>query len=73
MNTFVQRFSTIGPASELRKARQLATEDEDFSDALWGPVAGYGSSAKSVPSFLIPNVPSVSLVRSNDSLQPRLC
>jgi hypothetical protein len=64
MNTFVQSFSTIGPASELRRARELATEDEDFSDALWGSVAGHGSLAKGLPSFLIPNVPSVRLAPS---------
>jgi 20S proteasome subunit beta 5 len=60
MNTFVNRFSTTGPISELRKARALAEEYEQFSDAMWGSEAGFGSLAKGVPTFSVPDVPDVS-------------
>jgi 20S proteasome subunit beta 5 len=60
MNAFVNRFSTTGPASELRKAHALAEEDEQFSDAMWGSEAGFGSLAKGVPTFSVPDVQDVS-------------
>jgi 20S proteasome subunit beta 5 len=38
----------------------LNTEDEEFSDAMWGSEAGFGNLAKSVPSFAVPNITDVS-------------
>jgi len=60
MNTFAERFSATGPLVELRKAQALYADDDEFSDAAWGSSAGFGSLAKGVPSFLIPNVADVS-------------
>lgn len=62
MNTFVNRFSTTGAASELRRAHIAAAEDEEFSDAMWGSDAGFGSLAKGVPSFSVPAVADVSVI-----------
>jgi 20S proteasome subunit beta 5 len=62
MNTFVNRFSATGAASRLRKASALDAEDEEFSDAVWGSEAGFGSLAKGVPSFAVPNVADVGTV-----------
>jgi 20S proteasome subunit beta 5 len=59
MNTFVNRFSTTGPTSELLKARASA-EDGEFSDAMWGSEAGFGSLAHGVPTFPLPAVADVS-------------
>jgi len=59
MNTFVQRFSTTVPTSALSKARSFVGEGEDFSDAAWGSEAGFGSLAKGLPSFVLPNVSNV--------------
>lgn len=60
MNTFASRFSSTSAGAELSKAKALAMEDEDFSDASWGSEAGYGSLAKGVPTFSIPSVADVS-------------
>jgi 20S proteasome subunit beta 5 len=60
IHAFVNRFSTTSAASELRKARALIAEDEDFSDAMWGSEAGFGSLAHGVPSFSIPDIADVS-------------
>jgi len=61
MNSFVNRFSTTGPASQLRKAHELSAEDGEFSDARWGSEAGFGSLANGVPSFAVPDVADVGM------------
>jgi 20S proteasome subunit beta 5 len=58
MNSIADRFSTTSPLAELRKA-QANVEDDEFSDAAWGSEAGFGSLAKGVPAFTVPNVPDV--------------
>jgi hypothetical protein len=62
MNTFVNRFSTTSAVGELRKLQTLADEGEEFSDAMWGSEAGFGSLAKGVPTFSVPAVADVSTV-----------
>lgn len=62
MNSFVTRFSTSGPAAELRKAREAAGEDEDGSDVMWGSQAGFGSLANGAPTFTVPAVPDVRIM-----------
>ena len=59
MNTFVNRFSSTNAAKELKKD-DYALEDGQFSDAMWGSEAGFGSLAKGVPNFTVPAVPDVS-------------
>ena len=61
MNSFVTRFSTTGPAAELRKAKELLGEDGGDLDAMWGSQAGFGNLASGVPKFNIPAVPDVCL------------
>ena len=58
MNTFIERYSTTSITSQLRKAKQLAGEDNDFSDPAWDSEAG--SLLKGPPSFMVPSVPDVS-------------
>lgn len=58
MNTFVNRFSSTSAAKEL-KNDDYAPEDGQFSDAMWGSEAGFGSLAKGVPNFTVPAVPDV--------------
>jgi len=58
MNSFADRFAATSPLAELRKA-QANVEDDEFSDAAWGSEAGFGSLAKGVPAFTVPNVPDV--------------
>jgi 20S proteasome subunit beta 5 len=60
LHQFADRFSTTGAQSEIRRAQALAADDEDFSDSAWGSEAGFGSLAKGVPSFAVPDVPDVS-------------
>jgi 20S proteasome subunit beta 5 len=62
MNTFVNRFSTTGSIAELRNAHALVGEGE-ISDVMWGSEAGFGSLAKGVPSFSIPDVADVGPLR----------
>lgn len=58
MNSLIQRYAGSG---HMRKRNVSIIDDEDdCSDAMWGSVAGYGSLAKGVPSFVIPSVPDVS-------------
>ncbi len=59
MNTFAERFSTTGALAELRRA-QKEVDEEEFSDAAWGSEAGFGSLAKGVPTFSVPNIADVS-------------
>lgn len=59
MNTLVTRFSTTGPAAELRKAKEVLGDDDEFSDAVWGSEAGFASLAHGVPNFSIPAVSDV--------------
>jgi len=61
MNSFVERFSTINPISQLRRAQRLAEEDDQFSDVAWGSQAGFGNLSKGPPTFTIPDVLDVSL------------
>ena len=61
MNTFVERYSTTSPISQLRKAqRLLVDEDGELSDAAWGSEAGFGNLAKGLPTFTVPDIPDVS-------------
>lgn len=58
MNTFASRFASTGPLAELKRA-QKDVEDDEFSDTMWGTQAGFGSLAKGVPTFTVPNLPDV--------------
>jgi 20S proteasome subunit beta 5 len=58
MNTFVSRFASTSAANEFRNDNSV-TEDGQFSDAMWGSEAGFGSLAKGVPNFTVPAVPDV--------------
>jgi hypothetical protein len=60
MNTFVNRFASTSAANELRNG-DFAAEDGEFSDAMWGSEAGFGSLAKGVPNFTVPAVSDVSI------------
>ena len=62
MNSFVERFSTTNPISQLRRAQRLVADDEgeEFSDAAWGSEAGFGNLSKGLPTFTVPGVPDVS-------------
>lgn len=75
MNTFVDRFSSTGAAAEIRRARELTSEDEDLSDAMWGTEGGFGNIVKGVPKFAIPSVPDVRLIslRSKRLMSYLLC
>jgi 20S proteasome subunit beta 5 len=59
MNSLAQRFSNNGPLAQIGKATSLVSEDDEFSDAAWGSEAGFGSVAKGIPTFTVPNVPDV--------------
>jgi 20S proteasome subunit beta 5 len=62
MNSFVERYSTTSPISQLRRAQRLATDEcEEFSAAAWGSEAGFGNLAKGLPTFTVPDVPDVSV------------
>ena len=61
MNSFLQRFTTTGSISHLRRAHCLADEDE-LSDAAWGSEAGFGNLSKGPPTFIVPDVQDVSPV-----------
>lgn len=63
MNAFANQFSFTGPSAQLRRAKEVLSEDEDFSEVMWGSQAGFGALAKGVPTFAIPSVPDVSCVR----------
>jgi 20S proteasome subunit beta 5 len=56
MNSLVQRFSTTGALSELKKTQKLV-EDGESSDAMWGSEAGFANMAHGVPAFAVPAVP----------------
>jgi 20S proteasome subunit beta 5 len=58
MNSILQRYSGSN-AGRLSKA--TVDEDNDFSDAMWGSEAGFGTLAKGVPGFVVPSVPDVGL------------
>jgi 20S proteasome subunit beta 5 len=60
MNSIVNRFASTSAANELR-SDDFAAEDGEFSDAMWGSEAGFGSLAKGVPNFTVPAVPDVSI------------
>ncbi|KAF9257576.1 N-terminal nucleophile aminohydrolase [Marasmius fiardii PR-910] len=74
MNSFANRFSTPGHLRELEKA-QANVEDDEFSDAAWGPQAGLGSLAKGgVPNFSVPAVPDPSAflrLHTDDHADPK--
>lgn len=62
MNSLIQRFADSGAAYNLQKrSASIVDGDDDCSDAMWGSLAGYGSLPKGVPSFLVPQLPDVSL------------
>ncbi|KAJ7587397.1 proteasome component pts1 [Mycena floridula] len=58
MDRLAQRFSTTGALTELRKTQKMA-EDGEFSDAMWASDAGFGSLAKGIPTFTVPDVPDI--------------
>jgi len=58
MNSFVNRFASTSAANEFHNNDSIA-EDGEFSDAMWGSEAGFGSLAKGVPNFTVPAVPDV--------------
>ena len=61
MNSLIQRYAGSSVASHIQKQNAfIVDDDDDCSDAMWGSVAGYGSLAKGVPTFVIPSVPDVS-------------
>lgn len=60
MNSFVERYSTTSLISQLRRAQNIADEDEKLSDTVWGSVAGFGNLARGPPTFTVPDVPDVS-------------
>lgn len=57
MDSFVSKFSTTGADNEIRRAKNIADED-DLSDALWGSQAGFGQLVQG-HAFNIPSVPDV--------------
>ncbi|KZT09630.1 proteasome component pts1 [Laetiporus sulphureus 93-53] len=57
MNSFASRFSTIGPAVDLKRLKQATGNDEDVSDSMWGSEGGFVNLAKGVPTFSVPSVP----------------
>jgi len=59
MNSFADRFSTTSAASQIKSARALAEDDDQFDGAMWGSTAGFGTLAKGVPTFSVPAVPDV--------------
>lgn len=60
MNSFVERYSTTNPISQLRRAQRLVEDDDEFSDAAWGSKAGFGILSKGPPTFTVPDIPDVS-------------
>lgn len=60
MNSLAQRFSTTTPLAQFRKLKNLAEQEDDFSESSWGSQAGFGSIAKGLPKFTVPNIPDVS-------------
>lgn len=68
MNSFAERYSTIGPINQLHRVQNLAGNDEEFSDATWGSEAGFGNLAKGPPTFTVPDVPDVSMYNLSFSI-----
>jgi 20S proteasome subunit beta 5 len=61
MNSLIQRYAGSGAAPHIQKRNaSIVDDDDDCSDAMWGSVAGYGSLARGVPSFVVPSVQDVS-------------
>ncbi len=66
MNSFLTRYSSTAPEADIRKAKELYGEDEDFSEVMWGSTGGFGNLASGVPMFKLPSVQDVRfLVRSD--------
>lgn len=61
MNSILQRYS----GSNAGLSKSTIDEDNDFSDAMWGSEAGFGTLAKGVPGFVVPSVPDVGLLLSS--------
>ena len=59
MNTFVTRFSTNSAEAEIQRAKEIIGDDEDGSEVMWGSQAGFGSLARGLPKFAVPDVPDV--------------
>lgn len=56
MNSFVNRFSASSASSDIKRAKELLSE-EDGVDALWGSQAGFSTEGnKLLPSFAVPTV-----------------
>ncbi|KAG6860591.1 Proteasome subunit beta type-5 [Termitomyces sp. Mi166 len=56
MNSFAERFSTTTAVAQMRNAQAVAGDDEEFDGAMWGSSAGFGSIAKGIPTFTVPQV-----------------
>ncbi|KAI0723972.1 N-terminal nucleophile aminohydrolase [Cerioporus squamosus] len=56
MNSFLTRYSSTSPEADIRKAKELYGEDEDFSEVMWGSTGGFGNLASGVPMFKLPSV-----------------
>jgi 20S proteasome subunit beta 5 len=59
MNSILQRYSGSSAGGLSKSA---IDEDNDFSDAMWGSQAGFGTLTKGVPGFVVPSVPDVGLL-----------
>ena len=59
MNQFAERFAKNSAEKEIQKAKELFGDEDDGSDIMWGSQAGYGSLARGVPKFMVPDVPDV--------------
>jgi hypothetical protein len=60
MNSLIQRYAGSSAASQAQRRNvSIVDDDDEFSDAMWGSEAGFGSLAKGVPSFMVPSVPDV--------------
>jgi hypothetical protein len=60
MNTLVSRFSPSAAQVDIRRAREMAEEEDFGDDALWGSSGGFGNLGKAgVPNFHLPMVVNV--------------
>lgn len=73
MNSFADRFSSTGAAVEIRRARELTSDDDELSDAMWGTQGGLGNIAKGVHKFAIPAVADVCLLGCEINCKTDFC
>ena len=70
MNSFLTRYSSTSPEADIRKAKELYGEDEDFSEIMWGSSGGFGNLASGVPMFKLPSVQDVRCRAQSYSVAP---